>query len=510
MKLGPKAAVAAIIVSAALALTGCGGGGTSSGSANNAPATTSLTIASLGDLVSFDPVDAHIGHTMPYYQAVYDTLLIRDPDGTISPMLATETSWNADNTVLTLKLRTDAKFTDGTPVDAAAVKANLDHFKEAQGRDAYMVASLASVAVVDPATVAITLSTPDPAFEYYLTQAAGFMASPAALGTPGIKTDPIGSGPYVLDKTNTVKGSQYVYTKNPDYWNADLQKFEKITIKFLSDITARTNALVSGQVDGGLLDPKTGKQAEGAGMVLTKSEVDWHGILLFDRGGTINPELADVKVRQAINHAFDRKTILDQQFLGQGTPTSQVFGPESGAFVEDLDNRYPYDPAKAKQLLAEAGYPDGFTMKVPTMAGFEALNAVYAQQLADVGIKLQLESIPQANYVADMAAGKYSAATFQLYQGEPWVAINQMISTTALYNPMKSTNPEIAALVEEVHVGGEDSSELAKKVNTYVTENAWFAPLFRLNQMYYSNKKITVEPQLQQAIPSIYNYATAK
>ena len=75
---------------------------------------------------------------------------------------------------------------------------------------------------------------------------------------------------------------------------------------------------------------------------------------------------------------------------------------------------------------------------------------------------------------------------------------------------MKSTNPEIAALVEEVHVGGEDSSELAKKVNTYVTENAWFAPLFRLNQMYYSNKKITVEPQLQQAIPSIYNYAPAK
>ncbi|KQQ90010.1 ABC transporter substrate-binding protein [Arthrobacter sp. Leaf137] len=510
MKFGPKAAGAAIFLSAALALTGCGGGGSATGSGNGGAATTSLTIAELGDLPSFDPVDAHIGHTMPYYQAVYDTLLIRDADGTISPMLAAEKSWNADNTVLTLKLRTDAKFTDGTPVDAAAVKANLDHFQQAKGRDVYQVASMASVAVVDPSTVAITLSTPDPAFEYYLTQAAGFVASPKAIGTPGIKTDPVGSGPYKLDTASSVKGSQYVYTKNPDYWNKDLQKFEKVTIKSLPDITARTNALVSGQIDGALLDPKTGKQAEGAGLVLTKSEVDWHGILLYDRDGKINPEMANVKVRQAINYAFDRKTILDQQFLGQGTPTSQVFGPDSGAFVADLDNRYSYDPAKAKQLLAEAGYPEGFTLKIPTMAGFEALNAVYSQQLSDIGIKVQLESVPQANYVGDMAAGKFAAATFQLYQGEPWVAINQMISTSALYNPFKSTNPEIAALVEEVHVGGENSSELAKKVNTYVTENAWFAPLFRLNQMYYTSKKITVEPQLQQAVPSIYNYAPAK
>ncbi|HKU01583.1 MAG TPA: ABC transporter substrate-binding protein [Arthrobacter sp.] len=509
MKFGPKAAGAAIILSASLALTGCGGGG-SAASGNGGAAATSLTIAELGDLPSFDPVDAHIGHTMPYYQAVYDTLLVREPDGKISPMLATGRSWNADKTVLTLKLRTDAKFTDGTPVDAAAVKANLDHFQQAKGRDVYQVASLASVAVVDPSTVAITLSTPDPAFEYYLTQAAGFVASPKAIGTPGIKTDPVGSGPYKLDTASSVKGSQYVYTKNPDYWNKDLQKFEKITIKNLPDITARTNALVSGQIDAALLDPKTGKQAEGSGLTLTKSQVDWQGIMLYDRDGKINPELANLKVRQAINYAFDKKTILDQQFLGQGTPTSQVFGPESGAFVPELEDKYSYDPGKAKQLLAEAGYPNGFTLKIPTMAGFDALNAVFAQQLGDVGIKLQLESIPQANYVGDMAAGKYAAATFQLYQGEPWVAINQMISTTALYNPFKTTNPDIAALVEAVHTGGDNSAELAKKVNTYVTDNAWFAPLYRINQMYYSNKKITVQPQLQQAIPSIYNYAPAK
>lgn len=508
MKLGPKAAAAALILSGSLALTGCGGG--ASGAGAGAAATTTLTLGSVTDLKSFDPVDAHIGHTMPLHQAVFDTLILRAPDGKLTPMLATKWEYNADNTVLKLSLRTDVTFSDGMKFDAAAAKANLDHFQTAKGTDAYQVASVKSVDVVDPATVAVTLKAPDPAFAYYLTQAAGLMASPKAIGTDGIKTDPDGSGPYVLDTKNTVKGSQYVFTKRDGYWNKDLQKFDKITIKYLVDGTARTNALVSGQIDAAILDPKTGKQADGAGMILNKSQVDWQGILLYDRDGKINPELANVKVRQAINYAFDRKTILDQQYLGQGTPTAQVFGPESGAYVPELDKAYSYDPAKAKALLAEAGYANGFTLKIPTVANFDAVNAVFKQQLADIGITLQLETVPPANFVADMAAGKYAASTFQLYQGEPWVAINQMMSTTALYNPFKSTDPTLAALIKDVQTGGDKSSELAKKVNTYVTENAWFVPMFRLNQMYYSNKKITVQPQLQQAVPSIYNYSPAK
>lgn len=508
MKFGPKAAVFAAVTAATLALSACGGAGGGGGNAG-APATT-LTIGQLQDLVSFEPADAHIGHTMPYYQAVYDTLIRRAPDGTLEPMIAESWTYNADNTVLTLKLRTDVTFSDGTKLDAAAVKANLDHFKQAKGRDAYQVASLGSVAVVDASTVAVTLTAQDPAFTYYLSLAAGLMGSPKALGTEAIKTVPEGSGPYELDAKNTVKGSQYVFTKRADYWDNDLQKFDKITIKFLQDVTARTNAIVSGQVDATLLDPKTAKQAEAANLVLNDSQVDWGGILLVDRDGKINPELGNVKVRQAINYAFDRKTILDQQLLGQGTATNQVFGAESGAYLPELDNSYPYDPAKAKSLLAEAGYPNGFTLKMPSTTGFEAIMATIQQQLGDIGIKVQVETIPQANYVPDVAAGKYASYYFNLYQAEPWVAINQMISTTALYNSFKTTTPELAEMITKVQNGGEKSAEEAKAVNKYVTENAWFAPFYRVNQMYFTNKKITVEPQTQQAVPSIYNYAPAK
>ena len=202
------------------------------------------------------------------------------------------------------------------------------------------------------------------------------MGSPKALGTEGIKTEPVGCGPYVMDKAATVKDSQSVFTARKDYWNKDLQKFQKLTFKILVDLTARTNALVSGQVDATLLDPKTGKQAEGAKMKLAANEVDWQGLLLLDRDGAKNPALRNVKVRQAINYAFDRKTILDQVMLGQGTPTSQPFGKASGAWTEELENYYSYDPAKAKQLLKEAGYENGVTLEVPSVPGFETQIAV--------------------------------------------------------------------------------------------------------------------------------------
>lgn len=508
MKLGPKAAAAALTVSAALALTACGGGATG---ANNPAAakTTTLTLGTVQEIRSWDPAQAHVGHILQPYQAAYDSLLLREPDGKLSPMLATQWKYNDTNTKLTVDLRTDVTFSDGAKFDAEAAKANLDHFKTANGPQMAQLTAVTDVAVVDADTIELNLSTPDPSLEFYLSQAAGLMGSPKALGTEAIKTEPVGSGPYVMDKAATVKDSQSVFTARKDYWNKDLQKFQKVTFKTLTDLTARTNALVSGQVDGAPLDPKTGKQAEGAKMTLVTNQVDWQGLLLMDRDGATNTPLGNLKVRQAINYAFDRKTILDQVLLGQGTPTSQPFGKASGAWTEELESYYSYDPAKAKQLLKEAGYETGVTLDVPSVPGFETQLAVVKQQLADVGITLNVGSAITNTYTSDVAAKKFSSIYFTLFQGEPWVAINQIVSTKALYNPFKNTSPELQAKIDAVQNGAKDAPKLAQEVNKYVVEQAWFAPLFRVNQMYYHNSKITVTPQIQQAVPSIYNYAPA-
>jgi peptide/nickel transport system substrate-binding protein len=509
MKLGPKAAPAALILSASLALTACGGGAPAANSPA-APKTTTLTLGAVQELRSWDPAQAHVGHYLQPYQAAYDSLLLRQPDGKLSPMLATAWKYNDTNTKLTVDLRTDVTFSDGAKFDADAAKANLDHFKTANGPQMAQLTAVSDVKVVDADTVELNLTSPDPSLEYYLSQAAGLMGSPKALGTEAIKTEPVGSGPYVMDKAATVKDSQSVFTARKDYWNKDIQKFEKVTFKILTDLTARTNALVSGQVDATLLDPKTGKQAEGAKMNLVATEVDWQGLLLMDRDGTKNPALGNVKVRQAINYAFDRKTILDQVLMGQGTPTSQPFGKASGAWTEQLENYYSYDPAKAKSLLKEAGYETGVVLDIPSVPGFETQLAVIKQQLADVGITVNIGAAITNTYTSDVAAQKFTSIFFSLFQGEPWVATNQIVSTKALYNPFKNTTPELQAKIDAVETGGKDAGKLAQEVNKYVVEQAWFAPLFRVNQMYYHNSKITVTTQVQQAVPSIYNYAPAK
>jgi peptide/nickel transport system substrate-binding protein len=510
MKLGPKAAAAALILSASLALTACGGGAPGAGGTGGAAATTTLTLGTLQDVRSWDPAQAHVGHVLQPYQAVYDSLLLRGPDGKLSPMLATAWKYNATNTVLTVDLRTDVTFSDGAKFDAAAAKANLDHFKTANGPQMAQLTAVSDIKVVDADTIDINLAMPDPSLEYYLSQAAGLMGSPMALGTEGIKTEPVGSGPYVMDKAASVKDSQTVFNARKDYWNKDLQKFQKVTFKILTDLTARTNALVSGQIDATILDPKTGKQAEGAKMKLAASEVDWQGLLLLDRDGAKNPALKDVRERQAINYAFDRKTILDQVMLGQGTPTSQPFGKQSGAWLEELENKYPYDPAKAKALLKEAGYETGLVLQVPGVPGFETQMAVLKQQLADIGVTLEVGAVITNTYTADIAAQKFTSMYFSLFQGEPWVAINQIVSTKALYNPFKNTSSELQAKIDAVQNGGTDANKRAQEVNRYLVEQAWFAPLFRVNQMYYHNSKIDVTPQIQMAVPAIYNYSPAK
>lgn len=511
MKFGNSLKVAAFAAGAALLLSGCAGGG-STAAGDTAPTRGgTLTLGAVVDIPSWDPSQAHVGHLLQPYQAAYDSLILREPDGTLSPMLATAWTYDEALTTLTMDLRTDVTFSDGEKFTPEVVKANLEGFRAANGRQAAQAAALESVTVVDDDTVDITLSTPDPAFEYYLSQAAGLMGSPAALGTDEIAANPVGSGPYVMDAKASVVGSQYTFTARDDYWNKDLQKFDSIVFKVLTDVTARTNAIVSGQVDATLVDARSAAQVEGAGRTLSDNQVDWSGFLLQDRDGKLNPAIGELKVRQAINHALDRESILEELQLGYGTVTNQVFGPDSGAYVDELDETYPYDPEKARELLAEAGYEDGFDLTMPSFVGLEATVAILTQQLADVGITLKSETVPPANIVTDISSGKYPVSYFFLFQGEPWVAINQMISTEALYNSFDTTTPELQEMIDAVRTGGDESGELAKEVNRYVTENAWFAPIFRVDQMFYiDGTKITSTPQTQQAVPSIYNFAPAK
>lgn len=510
MKFRKVLTLAASLVVASLALSACGGGGSTTSDSNASPKV--LTLGTSAGPTSFDPGQAQEGHPIPYYQAVYDTLIRRAPDGAFEPMLAESWDYNTNATELTLQLRKDVKFSDGTAFDAAAAKANLDSFRTGTGPQAATLKLVTEVIADGDSTLKLELSAPEPGLLFYLSNAAGFMGSPAALGTEAIKTEPVGSGPYILDLKATTTGSEYTFVKNKHYWAPELQHYDKIVMKPMSDITARINALVSGQIDGTLLDPKTADQADKAGLVEHSQTSDWSGLVIADRGGKIVPALGDVKVRQAINYALDRESILKQLQRGRGEETTQIFGTASSAFVESLDKDYTYDPKKAKKLLAEAGYADGFTVQIPNPGFDQALIAVLSDQLGAVGIKTEIVEVPGTQYISEISSGKYPIFWMSLFQPSTWVTINQAVAPAALFNPFHYEDDKVSALITDIQTATDDATDKSKsqELNKYLVEQGWFNTWYRRDSSYYTNKKVDVDLQVEQAIPSIYNYRPAK
>lgn len=514
MKLGPRAAAIAAIAAATLAVSACGGGTSGAGASGGSQAHGgTLTLAAQVDVKSFDPAQAHIGHYLQYDQPVYDSLIRRKPDGSLVPMLATKWEYNSDKTVLTLSLRTGVKFSDGTILDASAVKVNLDRFRTGNGPDASTMALVQSVDVKDPATVVLTLKAPDPSLLDNLANADGFVASPKAIEAGKIATAPVGSGPYTLDASATVAGSTYTFVKSKDYWDPSMQVYDKIVVKPITDTTATLNALLSGQVDAAMVAVKSEAQAKNAGMTEYKYGTDWQGLVIYDRDGKMVPALKDVRVRQAINYAIDKDSLLKQVGKGLGTTTSQVFGTTTDAYDKTLDGAYPYDPAKAKQLLADAGFGSGFTVSMPTVAGFmdPALTAGIGQNMSDVGIKVDWVNVAPADFISSMIQGKWAMSWFSLFQGSPWTAANQILTPNATYNPFHTADPKVTAFIDKIQKGTEsDQAQAAKDLSKYITDQAWFSPMYRPDFTFFTDKNTTTAPQARQAVPSIYNYAPKK
>ncbi|WP_349428806.1 ABC transporter substrate-binding protein [Microbacterium sp. LWS13-1.2] len=498
------AAATALAVTAALALSSCAGGDTGSDERG-----ATLTLVALSAPVTFDPAGSEWGNRSPFYQAVFDTLLLATPEGTIEPWLATEWSYNDDNTVLTLTLRDDVTFTDGSKLTGDVVATNLLRYKEGTSPNAGSFASVTSVEAPDDTTVVITLSAPDPALLNYLTRDAGLVGAEASLESADVATTPVGSGPYSLDTASTVTGTSYTYTKNPNYWNPDVQHYDSLVINVLTDTTAVLNTIKAGEANGVKLNSNdTAAEVEAAGWTLSANELDFQGLLLLDRAGEMNPALGDVRVRQAINYAFDRPSMLTALQADRGTVTTQVFPASSSGYDPDLDEYYTYDPEKAEELLAEAGYADGLTIAMPSMSVFgTTVYALIAQQLADVGITVEATDVPVGNFVGDLVAPKYPASFMALEQNPDWQLIQFMIAPPATFNPFHSQDPQVDDYLQQIQFGDDATqASVVKELNRYIVEQAWFAPFYRVAGSFATDPNTTVEMLPSNIYPAIYDF----
>lgn len=507
MKLQLRHSLMAAAAAAALALAGCSA---SAGSAAG-PSDSTVTLGTITPVTTFDAANASWANESPYMQAVYDTLLHASPNGTIEPWLATSWSYNAAETVLTMKLRNDVVFSDGTKFTAEAAAENILRFRDGTSPQKAYLASVKDAKAVNATTLEIDLSQPNPSLLSFLTQNCGLMESPRDFGSKTEASVPDGSGPYVLDQQDTVVGSTYVFTKNPRYWGPkSQQRYSKLVMIDYQSPTAMLNAIRGGQINVGTLtdDTEIG-QVKAAGYTVYGEDLNFFGLLLFDRGGTMTKALGDVRVRQAINYALDRPALLKAVGEGYGQVTEQIFGPTSTAYDKSLNSTYPYDPAKAKQLLSQAGYaPGSITFTEPESSGFPpAAYSLIQQELSNVGINVNYVQEGNATFLPSALAGKYSSMLMQLKAGPTtWETVSNTLLATSGWNALHYSSSTVEKLAHTIQSGSVAKADAAaKQLNTYIVDQAWFAPIYYPEQSFVSDSHTTLETQVGNAYPYLWN-----
>jgi peptide/nickel transport system substrate-binding protein len=342
--------------------------------------------------------------------------------------------------------------------------------------------------------------------------APGQMMSPEAFDNEDSAINPVGSGPYILDTKATVVGSSYVFRRNPNYWDPDIQYYETMTINLYSDATAILNALRGGQLNAAKLnDNSTIPEIEKAGFDIHPLYLDMAGLFLWDRGGTLNPAIGDVRVRQAINYAIDAEALLEVVGLGYGEISDQPFRPVSKAHIPELDSTYSYNPEKARKLLAEAGYSDGFELVMPMSSRTPRnLSVLVAQLLSDVGITVKWVDAGN-RFIPDLLGAKYAASWFQLQQ-DPIDSqlITFMLAENATWNMFRYHTPESDALIARVLAGGDDAVAAARELNRYVVENAWFNKWYTAQTTMVSDAATEITVNQGNAFPYIWDIKPAQ
>ena len=337
------------------------------------------------------------------YANVFEGLTRIGPDGSVQPALAESWTVSDDGKVYTFKLRSGAKFHDGTDLDAGDVKFSLDRARAEDSTNAQkpLFAQIDNVEAGD-GTVTVTLKQPQGSFLYNMGWGDAVIVAPES--ADGNKANPVGTGPFKFD--SWAKGSSIKIVKNPDYWG-EAAMLDKAEFRIIPDAAAAVPALLSGDVHAFANMP--------AGDALAQIQADarFEVVIGATEGETIlstNNKKApfdNIKVRQAIAHALNREAIIQGNGSGYGTPIGSHFSPANEAYV-DLVGTYPHDIEKAKALLAEAGFADGIkaTIKLPPPGYAREGGQVVAAQLREVGIDLEIIPVEWAQWLEQVFKAK--------------------------------------------------------------------------------------------------------
>ncbi|MGY4706363.1 ABC transporter substrate-binding protein [Candidatus Bipolaricaulota sp. J31] len=325
---------------------------------------------------------------------LYEGLVQVGPDGTFHPQLAETWEVTEDGLTWTFKLRPGVRFHDGSPCDAEAVRAS---FLRAMAPDTLnpqpeFYADIATVEVVDPHTVRFRLERSIPYFLAILAQGDSVVVPVAPRTGVPLGEHPVGTGPYRFVEWRP--GDRIVLERNPDYYLPEIPKLSRITFRFISNDAARVLALRAGDVDVAVdVPPQLAVElGRDPNFAVVSGPMNLVQIMAINNA---REPFDDLRVRQAIAYAIDREKIIELVSLGYATPIGGPI-PTRMPYYVDLTGLYPHDPQRARELLTEAGYPDGFetTMTLPSNYEFHVRTGeLIAAQLETVGIKAEIQLV---------------------------------------------------------------------------------------------------------------------
>jgi ABC-type dipeptide/oligopeptide/nickel transport system permease component/ABC-type transport system substrate-binding protein len=331
------------------------------------------------------------------YGNVFEGLVQFAADGSVLPKLAASWDISDDGLSYVFHLERGVRFQDGSAFDAAVAKFSLDRAREpgSVNPQKSRLAKIRAVEMVDPYTVRILLNQRSGGLLQSLAWGAFVMVSPRSAATNAVQ--PIGTGPFRF--AGWRRGDSVTLVRNADYWGRPAILSEA-TFKFIADPTAAYAALMAGDVDAFANYPAPESFPQFAAdprFAVFAGTTEMETVLALNHRV---PPLGNLLVRRAISYALDRRAIIDGAMYGYGTPIGSHFPPRNPAYL-DLTGVYPHDVAKAKALLAAAGYAHGLslTLKLPPPSYARRGGEIVAAELAQIGIRVSIENLEWAQWL---------------------------------------------------------------------------------------------------------------
>jgi peptide/nickel transport system substrate-binding protein len=478
--------LAACAAPAAAPATGSEGESTTAEQSTTDGPQGTLTIGLTTDIATVEMPYAPERQANNAAQTLYDTLVFPEADGTFSPMLAESWEVSEDGTTYTFKLREDVEFHNGEPFNADAVVYSWQVYSQPEVTYASNWTIAENVEKIDDYTVAISTEEPNALLLPYIATSWSIIPPQyhAEVGKEGFAEAPVGTGPFMFQEW--IKGDHLTVVANPNYWREGYPKVAEVVFKFMTESATRVAAVQTGEID---IAPRlSAEEADSLrdmeGVTVVNYPVDRVYYVAFNNMSTgQGTPIMDVNVRRALAHAVDVQTIIDTIFSGYATRAVGFVAPGNLGYQEV--EPVPYDPDLARQLLADAGYPDGFEigMACPE-AAYPSINEVCQAiqgYLSEVGVTVDLE-LMEANAFWDLETKKELPPLFvdswSLLIGEAYARILGALGEGESYANWE--DPQIHEMITQIvtTVDVDARAALYNELQQYILEQQPFIFLY--------------------------------